>query len=122
MIVGSMLPILRLGPPRIDFGLMKRMFHYGTRAQIGSILQLANGRLDVVILQFFRPLSQVGYYVVAQTIAELVIQLADAFQWSNMALVSRDEGADAEAGTSSLAIRHHALLSGLAALANVAFA
>lgn len=121
MIVGSMLPILRLGPPRIDFGLMKRMFHYGTRAQIGSILQLANGRLDVVILQFFRPLSQVGYYVVAQTIAELVIQLADAFQWSNMALVSRDEGADAEAGTSSLAIRHHALLSGLAALANVAF-
>jgi O-antigen/teichoic acid export membrane protein len=97
------------------------MFHYGTRAQVGSFLQLANGRLDVIILQFFRPLSQVGYYVVAQTIAELVIQLADAFQWSNMALVSRDEGAGVEAGTSSLAVRHHALVSGVAALANVAF-
>jgi stage V sporulation protein B len=125
MIAGAMLPILRVGPPRIDLGLMRRMFHYGTRAQVGSLLQLANGRLDVIILQFFRPLSQVGYYVVAQTIAELVIQLADAFQWSNMALVSREEGSgeegDPKPSTSSLAIRHHALISGVAALGNVAF-
>ena len=121
MIAGGMPPILRLGRPRLDLGLMRRMFHYGTRAQVGSILQLANGRLDAIVLQFFRPLSQVGYYVVAQTIAELVIQLAVAFQWSNMALVSRDEGADAQAGTSSLAIRHHALISGAAALGNAGF-
>jgi O-antigen/teichoic acid export membrane protein len=121
MIVGSMLPILRIGSPRLNLGLMNRMFRYGFKAQIGSLLQLANGRLDVIILQFFRPLSQVGYYVVAQTVAELVVQVADAFQWSNMALVSRDEGADPNEATTSIAIRNHALLSGVAALGNVAF-
>jgi stage V sporulation protein B len=121
MIGGSMIPILRIGPPRIDLGLMKRMFRYGFRAQVGSLLQLANGRLDVIILQFFRPLSEVGYYVVAQTVAELVVQLADAFQWSNMALVSKEEGDAPGSSTTGVAIRHHALISGIAALGNIAF-
>lgn len=121
MIAGSMIPILRLGRPRLDFGLMRRMFRYGFKAQIGSILQLANGRLDVIILQLFRPLNEVGYYVVAQSVAELVIQVAGAFQWSNMALVSRDHGADQQAATTSFAIRNHALVSAIASLGNIVF-
>jgi O-antigen/teichoic acid export membrane protein len=121
MIAGAMVPILRLGRPRLDLSLMKRMFRYGTRAQVGSVLSLANGRLDVIILQAFRPLSQVGYYVVAQAIAELVLALADAFQWSNMALVARDTGSDQGASTSATATRHHGLLSGAAVIANAGF-
>jgi stage V sporulation protein B len=121
MIAGSSIPTLRLGAPRIDLDLMRRMFRYGFKAQIGSILQLANGRLDVIILQLFRPLSEVGYYVVAQTVAELVIQVADTFQWSNMALVSTEDASDPDAATTSVAIRHHALISGVAAIGNAAF-
>ena len=120
MILGALIPILKVGRPRFDRSLMKRMLSYGWRAQIGSILQMANGRLDVIILQLFRPLSQVGYYVVAQTIAELVIALADAFQWSNMALVSRG-GTEGSRPSATGAIRHHALISGAAAFANAGF-
>jgi O-antigen/teichoic acid export membrane protein len=119
MIGGSLVPILRMGRPQVDFRLMGEMLRYGFRAQIGSLLQLANGRLDVIILQFFRPLSQVGLYVVAQTLAELVIQFADAFQWSNMALVSRGGSRDGESTVT--AVRHHALGSGVAALLNIPF-
>jgi O-antigen/teichoic acid export membrane protein len=121
MIAGSLPPILKLGRPRLDRALMRRMMAYGGRAQIGSILQQTNARLDVIILQFFRPLSQVGYYVVAQTVAELLIQIADAFQWSNMALVSREDREDEQAERSTTAIRHHALISGVAALGNAIF-
>jgi O-antigen/teichoic acid export membrane protein len=121
MIAGALPPILRLGRPRVDIPLMRTMVRYGVKAQIGSILQLANGRLDVIILQLFRPLSQVGYYVVAQAIAELVAQLAGAFQWTNMAMVSRSEGTSEEELTSTVAVRHHALLSGLATIANAVF-
>lgn len=117
MIVGAALPILRLGRPRLDFALMREMLGYGARAQVGSVLQIANGRLDVIILGLFRPPSQVGYYVVAQAVAELVVQLADAFQWSNMALVSRD----AHAATSAVALRHLTLISGVAALLDAGF-
>jgi O-antigen/teichoic acid export membrane protein len=121
MIGGSMIAILRVGPLRLDFALMKEMLTYGARAQVGSILQIANGRLDVIILGLYRPISEVGYYVVAQTIAELIIQLANTFQWSNMALTSRI-GADApQASTSAVAIRHLTLISGAAAIFNAGF-
>ncbi|MGH2874088.1 MAG: oligosaccharide flippase family protein [Solirubrobacteraceae bacterium] len=121
MIAGAALPILRVGRPRLDFRLMREMLHYGGRAQIGSVLQIANGRLDVIVLGLFRPTAQVGYYVVAQTIAELVVQLADTFQWSNMALVAQGEASDSGSSTSALAIRHLALVAGVAALANAGF-
>lgn len=121
MIVGAALPILRMGRPRLDFALMREMLHYGGRAQIGSVLQITNGRFDVIVLGLFRPPAQVGYYVVAQTLAELVLQLATTFQWSNMALVARDEGSDGGAGTSALAIRHLTLLAGVASVANAGF-
>ncbi len=121
MIAGSALPILRAGRPRLDLTLMREMLHYGARAQIGSVLQIANGRLDVIVLGLFRPTAQVGYYVVAQTLAELVVQLADTFQWSNMALVASDDGERSGPGTSALAIRHLTLVAGLAAAADAGF-
>lgn len=121
MIAGSLPPILKYGRPRLDRRLLRRMMRYGWRAEIGSVLQQTNARFDVIILQFFRPLSQVGYYVVAQTVAELVLQLADSFQWSNMALVSREERSDQQASRSTTAIRHYALISCAGVLGDAVF-
>jgi O-antigen/teichoic acid export membrane protein len=116
MILLSLPPILRAGAPRFDLGLAKRLFHYGARAQAGSILQFANGRLDVIILAIYRPLSQVGYYVVAQTIAELVVTLADQFRWTGMVLVTKLTGAEQQASTTASAVRNYTLAGAGAAI------
>jgi antigen flippase len=120
MIALSLPPLLRAGRPRLDPRLNRRLFGYGAKAQVGSILQLANGRLDVLILQIYRPLSQVGYYVVAQTVAELVVTLANEFRWTGMVLVTKTRGQE-RASTSADAVRHFTLVGAAAALANVLF-
>jgi O-antigen/teichoic acid export membrane protein len=98
--------------------LWGRSLHYGVRVQIGSIFQFTNGRLDVIILQFFRPLPQVGYYVVAQTIAELLLNLAGAFQTSVLPLVSHYEGDARAEATSIESMRHYGILSAVATVGN----
>jgi O-antigen/teichoic acid export membrane protein len=117
MILGALRPILASGRPRLQARLYRAMLRYGARVQAGSVFQVAMARLDVVVLQFFRPLSEVGYYVVAQTIAELLLQLTGAFQMSVMPLMSRYEGDERQAVTSADAVRHHGILAGAAALA-----
>jgi O-antigen/teichoic acid export membrane protein len=121
MLLGALRPILASGRVRFEARLYRAMLRYGSRVQIGSIFQTAIGRLDVVILQFFRPLSQVGYYVVAQTIAELVLVLTGAFQISVMPLVSEYEGEEKQAATSADSLRHHGILAAGAAIANTVF-
>jgi len=121
MIGGALKPILASERPRIELRLLGRMLHYGSRVQVGSIFQVAMARLDIVILQFFRPLSQVGYYVVAQTIAELLLQFSGAFQMSVMPLVSRYEGDERQAATSADSVRHYGIVGGAATLGNVFF-
>jgi O-antigen/teichoic acid export membrane protein len=121
MIAGSLKPILARGRPRIDIPLLRTTLHYGWRVQIGSVFQLTNGRLDVLVMQIFRPLSEVGYYVVAQTIAELVITLANAFQSSVMPLITSYEGDERAEQTSIDSIRHHGILAAAAVLANAVF-
>ena len=97
------------------------MIGYGARVEVGAVFQLMNARLDVIILQFFRPLSQVGYYVIAQIIAELVIVLSRAFQTSLLPLISRFEGQERQALTTTAAIRHHGILTFGAILFNAVF-
>jgi len=121
MVLGALTPILASGQPRLDARLYRAMLHYGSRVQVGTIFQTAIARLDVIVLQFFRPLSQVGYYVVAQTIAELMLQLTGAFQTSVMPLMARYEGDARQAITSADSVRHHGILAGAATLANVVF-
>lgn len=116
MIFLSLGPIVRAGRPRLDLALAKRLYSYGAKAEVGSILQLANGRLDVLILQIYRPLSQVGYYVVAQTVAELVLLLASEVRWAGMVLVTRSAGEEQQASTSASAVRHYTILGAGAAL------
>nr|MDQ4040199.1 oligosaccharide flippase family protein [Actinomycetota bacterium] len=121
MVAGSLPSILRAGRPHFDGPLMRSMLRYGARVQVGSLFQAANTRLDVLILQAYRPLADVGYYIVAQTIAELVITLASAFQTSILPLVARYEGEDRQETTSADSIRHYGILAGAATLANAAF-
>lgn len=121
MVLGSIGPILAEERPRLDLAIMRRLMRYGVRVQMGSLTQIANTRLDVVILQFFRPLSDVGYYVVAQSIAELVLTLGAAFQTSVLPLVSHYEGDDRQRATSVASVRHHGILAGVAVLGNAVF-
>jgi len=121
MVAGSLRPILGSLRPRLDGALERRMLQYGWRVQVGVIFQAVNYRLDVVIMQLFRPLSQVGYYVIAQTIAELVITIANAFQASLLPLSSHYEGDTRQASVTVSALHHHAILAGVAALGNVVF-
>lgn len=118
---GSMLLIVREGRPRLDRALFGRLVRYGSRVQIGTVLQVVNYRLDVVVVQFFRPLASVGYYVVAQMLAELVILLARGFQSSVVPLVARSEGEAGQTETTLAAIRHHGILAAGAIVANAAF-
>jgi O-antigen/teichoic acid export membrane protein len=87
---GCLPTLLRLEPPRFDLTVARSLLGYGRRVQIGTVFQLANYRLDVIIAQFFLSLSAVGAYLIAQILAELVIVVAQAFQMSVLPLVSRD--------------------------------
>lgn len=121
MVAGSVGPVLAEERPRLDLGILRRLLRYGVRVQVGSLTQIANTRLDVVILQFFRPLSDVGYYVVAQSIAELVMTLGAAFQTSVLPLVSHYEGDDRQRATSVASVRHHGILAAFAVVLNAIF-
>jgi O-antigen/teichoic acid export membrane protein len=70
-VLGGSRVLLRGDRLRVDPPLLGRMVRYGARLQVGSLFQLLNYRLDVIVLQFFQPLAQVGYYIVAQVVAEL---------------------------------------------------
>jgi O-antigen/teichoic acid export membrane protein len=120
IMLGALRAILRAGAPRLDRRLLRKMLRYGRRVQFGSVFQIANARLDVLILQFFQPLSQVGYYVVAQTMAELVLVLGRSFQSSVLPLVARYEGQERQALTTASSLRHHGILAVGATLANAA--
>jgi O-antigen/teichoic acid export membrane protein len=115
--------ILRDGRPRIDLRLFRRSVRYGTKAQVGAFFQLINFRLDVLVLSLFVPLTSVGHYAVAQTLAELVTYLGVAFQISVLPILARADGEDAAAAeTSGTALRHHSLLALVLVLANAIFA
>lgn len=108
------------GVPSLDRPLFRRMLGYGARVQVGTIFQIAFFRLDVVILQSFVTLKEVGHYVVAAAVAELVVQLSTAFQLSLFPLTSHADVPDAErAMTTANAVRNHGILAAAATAANV---
>ena len=117
-IAASLSVLLRHARPELDGDLFRRMVSYGVRVQAGAFFSTVNTRLDVLVLQAFRPLASVGYYVVAQVVAELVIVLARAFQGSVLPLVAREEG---RGETTAVALRHHSFLAAVAVLVNAGF-
>jgi O-antigen/teichoic acid export membrane protein len=100
-------------------GLFREMLRYGVRVQVGALFQIVFFRFDVVILQFFVSLADVGRYVVAASIAELVVQLGLAFQNGVFPLTSQGDGTEGgRAVTTAAAVRHHGILSAAATAAN----
>jgi O-antigen/teichoic acid export membrane protein len=120
-VVGCVWPIIGWRRPTVSRSLLREMLHYGSRVQVGVIFQMVNYRLDVIIMQFFRPLTQVGYYVAAQTIAEFVITIATAFQSSLLPLISHYEGDERQADVSVKSLRRYGILAGAAVLVNSMF-
>jgi stage V sporulation protein B len=118
--VGSLAALLRNGRPRLDRRVFGAMLSYGSRIQVSAIFQTLNYRLDVLILQFFRPLSQVGVYVVAQIVAELTTSLSFAFG-GVLPIVSGNRREEERARTTVNSIRHHAILAAVAVCATAAF-
>ncbi len=117
MVVGCLWFLRHEGRPRYDGVLLRTLLRYGVRVQANNVFQNLNYRLDVIVLQFFRPLADVGYYVVSQVIAELVLVLANSFQSSVIPLVAGAADADRDR-TTILTIRHHGILAGAACIAN----
>jgi O-antigen/teichoic acid export membrane protein len=109
--------IARHDRPTVDLGLFRRLAGYALRLWPGQLFQILNYRLDVIVLQFFRPLSEVGYYVVAQAVAELVNGLASAFQSSVLPLVSSDNDEEGRHRTTTSALRHQLILATAAVVA-----
>jgi O-antigen/teichoic acid export membrane protein len=107
--------------PRVNARLLRSMLAYGVRVQIGAVFQLMNYRLDVLILSLFRPLRQVGYYVIAEAIAELVLAVGRAFQSALMPTVVRSETDRDRAAASIAGSRGHAIAA-LFAIAGTAVA
>jgi O-antigen/teichoic acid export membrane protein len=97
------------------------MLSYGARVQVGAVFTTLNYRLDVIVLQFFRPLREVGYYVIAQIMAELVTMFSSGFGLSVLPLVAAaDERGDATDLTLR-SLRHHGSLTLVAIAANAVF-
>jgi stage V sporulation protein B len=113
---------LRQGRPRFHPRLLRREMHYGLRAQLGILFSFFTSRFDVLVLGLLAPLASTGNYVVAQTLAELVIWVTMAFQISVLPLVSVFDGDVRQTETSRAAVRHHGLLSMLAISLNAIFA
>ncbi|CAA7599589.1 Polysaccharide biosynthesis C-terminal domain protein [Acididesulfobacillus acetoxydans] len=56
--------------PVLDRGILRGLLGYGVKAQVGNTIQKLNYRLDVFIVNYFLPLSQVGIYGAAVLLAE----------------------------------------------------
>jgi O-antigen/teichoic acid export membrane protein len=120
-IAGCLPLLLRHARPRLDVGLFRRLVRYGSRVQVGTLFQLLNYRLDVIVVGFFLPLTLVGSYAMAQVLAELVLILAQAFQTGVLPLVARAEGTAIGDRTAATALRHHTVAAIAAIGANAAF-
>lgn len=57
-----------------------RALSFGVRAQIGFVLRRVAQRVDVIVLSTLAPLRVVGYYAIAQLVAELVLLVSRSFE------------------------------------------
>ena len=68
---------------RLRFGYDKRSlkasFIFGLPAHLGNVMHFLNWRLDLLIVNYFVGVKQVGFYVVAASLAEVLWYLPDAF-------------------------------------------
>jgi O-antigen/teichoic acid export membrane protein len=95
--VGALRPFVQQGL-RLSRHVFAAMVHFGWRVQIGRLIQMGNGRLDVLILSAFASLSTVGVYVVAQVVAELVMLVPTAIGFVAMPAIAQGRASGPDAG------------------------
>lgn len=80
-VVGALPVLLRTGLRRPRRTLVRGTASYGMRSYAGVLLRFTALRFDVLLLSFFAPSRVVGYYVIAQILAELVTLASQALGW-----------------------------------------
>jgi O-antigen/teichoic acid export membrane protein len=70
--VGGM-PLLARNGIAFSRTVHRASLRYGSRVQVGALLNFLNARFDVLVLSAFAPLATVGSYAIAQVVAELVL-------------------------------------------------
>jgi O-antigen/teichoic acid export membrane protein len=90
--IGGCLPLvarigLRIPAPHVVWATI----HYGWRVAIGQLFRFFSGRFDILVLSLLAPLATVGYYAVAQTVAEIVLIVPQSFGWVVLPMVAAGE-------------------------------
>jgi len=72
VILGSWI-LVKKGPPSLlpNFRYWQSSYTYGAKSQVGLILSYFNRRLPIIIINLFLTPTEVGYYAIAITLAEL---------------------------------------------------
>lgn len=70
----------RFAKIRLSFNasLLKSSLCFGAKANLGYIFQFLNYRLDMFLVSYYLGVEMVGYYVIAVTIAEIVLHLPNS--------------------------------------------
>jgi len=79
--VAGGLPVLLARGVQLSREVLHRCLSFGARAQLGQLLRMASQRFDLLLLTFFASSSVVGFYAVAQVVAELVLLVPAAIGW-----------------------------------------
>lgn len=93
MVVGG-LALLARGGIGLSRSLLAASYRYGIRSEIGSLLQVVNARIDLLVLSAFASRSVVGTYAIAQIVAEVVSVVPNAISTAVMPVLSAGDGDD----------------------------
>jgi O-antigen/teichoic acid export membrane protein len=85
----------QFGPFRLSFdrSFVKDSWSYGIKSWLGDVTQMANLRLDQIILGFYVPVYQLGIYTVAVTLTELAWIVPNSVSGVLMNKIASTEGA-----------------------------
>jgi stage V sporulation protein B len=59
-----------------NLSLFKNMVNYGVKAQLGNAIQFLNYRLDIFIISYLLPISQVGIYSISVALGETMWKIS----------------------------------------------
>jgi O-antigen/teichoic acid export membrane protein len=90
-IVGCLPLVARIGIRRPPKHIAGATMNYGWRVAVGQLFRFFSGRFDVLILSLMAPLAVVGYYAVAQVVAEIVLIVPQSFGYVVLPMVAAGE-------------------------------
>lgn len=68
----------RFAEARLDGALIRQLLNFGFKSHIGNVLKDFSYRADILIISYFLSARDVGYYVTAVIIAEILWKIPDA--------------------------------------------